>query len=599
MASVVDEKPGSGYATRSMPAADLILQYLQDVGVEYVFGVPGGAIEPLFDALARSARRGGPKLVVARHETGAAFMAEGYARQTGRLGVCCATTGPGSTNMVTGVASAYDNHVPLLAITGQTALATFGKGAFQESSCTGINTVGIYANCTRYNSLVSHPGQLEQKLVSAIMTAVHSPSGPAHLSVPLDVLRSAVTAHLPGYNLRALLRPREFVDEDAVAALAGELERAHRPVFVIGDECHEAASLILDLATLLDAPVVTTPDGKGLVSPWHPLFRGVIGFAGHALAHETLQDPRVDLVIAVGTDLSEWSTDGWDAESILTSRLVHVEYTASNLTRSPMARLHVAGSFDRIFETLIHRFDSEAGQARRARYLAQARDNLANGRRAFRFEDEAAFRQASDPITPQYLMNCLAHAFPPSTKYFADTGNSVAWVTHYLDPLDRRMAGPRSVGGGVFRASVKFASMGWAIGVAIGCALAYRDGPVVCVTGDGSVLMSGQELTVAVEHGLPVVFVVLNDAALGMVKHGQRLAGSERIGYRLPPVDFCALGRALGAQGFRIRSPNDLEVLDIAGICRHRGPTVLDVYVDGEQVPPMGTRMKVLGHGGG
>ncbi|HYW04960.1 MAG TPA: thiamine pyrophosphate-binding protein [Gammaproteobacteria bacterium] len=594
MASVVTDGREHRIPVREQVAADLIVRYLERIGVDYVFGVPGGAIEPLFDALARSARRGGPRVVVARHETGAAFMAEGYARQTGRLGVCCATTGPGSTNMVTGVASAHDNHVALLAITGQTPLATFGKGAFQESSCTGINTVGIYANCTRYNSLVSHQDQLEQKLVSAIMTAVHAPSGPAHLSIPLDVLRGPVRGQAPSYDLESLLRPREFVDEPALAALAEEIGRAHRPVFVIGDECHEAAAAILDLAMLLDAPVVTTPDGKGLVSPWHPLFRGVIGFAGHAEAHATLQDPRVDLVVAVGTDLSEWSTGGWDGEAILTSHLVHVEYTASNLTRSPMARLHVAGSFDRIFASLIERFETDAGRRRRDRHLARARENLRTGERAFRFDDEAAFGRPSTPITPQYLMNCLARAFPPSTKYFADTGNSVAWVTHYLEPPDRRIAGPRSIGGGVFRACVKFASMGWAIGVAVGCSLAYRDGPVVCVTGDGSVLMSGQELTVAVEHGLPLVFVILNDSALGMVKHGQRLGGAERIGYRLPAVDFAAIAQAMGACGYRVSTPAEFEALDIEAICRHRGPTVLDVRVDGEQVPPMGTRMKVL-----
>ena len=166
---------------------DLLVAYLNQLGIEYVFGVPGGAIEPLYNALARSERQGGVRAVVARHETGAAFMADGYARNTGKLGVCCSTTGPGATNMITGVASAYENNVPMLVITAQTAISTFGKGAIQDSSCTGINTVGLYQHCTRYNTLISHPAQFEHKLSAAIMSAMGSPAGPAHISVPRDV----------------------------------------------------------------------------------------------------------------------------------------------------------------------------------------------------------------------------------------------------------------------------------------------------------------------------------------------------------------------------------------------------------------------------
>ena len=173
--------------------ADLLVAYLDQLGVEYVFGVPGGAIEPLYDALARSERRGGVRAVVARHETGAAFMADGYARNSGKLGVCCSTTGPGATNMITGVASAYENNVPMLVITAQTAISTFGKGAIQDSSCTGVNTVGLYQHCTRYNTLISHIDQFEHKLAAAIMSAMGSPAGPAHISIPRDVMAMPIS----------------------------------------------------------------------------------------------------------------------------------------------------------------------------------------------------------------------------------------------------------------------------------------------------------------------------------------------------------------------------------------------------------------------
>ncbi len=175
---------------------DLVVEYLRQLNVEYVFGVPGGPIEPLYNALARSARSGGPRPIVARHETGAAFMADGYARNTGNLGVCCATTGPGATNLITGVASAHENNIPMLVITAQTALSTFGAGAFQESSCTGVDILSMFAFCTCYNSLVSHVDQVERKLNAAIIQAYQS-AAPAHLSIPLDVLRSPSPAAYP------------------------------------------------------------------------------------------------------------------------------------------------------------------------------------------------------------------------------------------------------------------------------------------------------------------------------------------------------------------------------------------------------------------
>lgn len=199
---------------------DLLVAYLNQLGIEYVFGVPGGAIEPLYNALARSERQGGVRAVVARHETGAAFMADGYARNTGKLGVCCSTTGPGATNMITGVASAYENNVPMLVITAQTAISTFGKGAIQDSSCTGINTVGLYQHCTRYNTLISHPAQFEHKLSAAIMSAMGSPAGPAHISVPRDVMALQALVNGPSYSLDVLLNQPTLIDDNAVASLA-------------------------------------------------------------------------------------------------------------------------------------------------------------------------------------------------------------------------------------------------------------------------------------------------------------------------------------------------------------------------------------------
>ncbi len=605
------DEPDPGRRTELLPfgpaapreAADLIVDYLERLGVEFVFGVPGGAIEPLYNALARSARRGGPKAVVARHEAGAAFMADGYARETGKIGVCIATSGPGATNLITGVACAYDNGIPLLVITGQPPIHSFGKNALQESSCTGINSVGMLRHCTRYNSLVSHAEQLEIKLFNALMQAFQAPQGPTHLSIPVDILRSPAPVRAKTGDFTAMLRLRpSLVDLRAVEQLHAELQRAERPVFLIGDGCGEAADAILRLAQMTGALFVTTPDGKGFVNPRHPSFRGVFGFGGHASA-EALLLGEPDLLLAFGTGFGEFSSAGW-CKSVLNSRLVHIDSDDDNLMRSPMARLHVRGRIQSVCDRLI-----ELGAAGGAGNVYPFRDRKTEQNQLeAMMSDPDKFHSNATPIKPQRLMKGLSERCPPNTRFVADAGNSAVWAVHCLQPRDRRtvQSSPppgvprkelRSGLASWLRVTMDFAPMGWAIGAAIGIASGNPKCPVVCITGDGSYLMNGQEITVAASQGLTVVYVVLNDGALGMVKHGQRMARAEPIGFELPQVDYCMLAQAMGIPGHVIRSAQELEALDFDAIFSRKGPTMLDVRIDGEEVPPMNVRMKTLGMG--
>jgi len=592
----------------SIEVADLLVAYLEQIGVEYIFGVPGGAIEPIYNALARSQRRGGLRPIVARHEAGAAFMADGYARETGRLGVCCATSGPGATNLITGVATAYDNGIPMLVLTGQPPLPTFGKRALQESACTGVNTLGMFQHCTRYNSMISHPAQVEAKLATALMRATRVPRGPSHLSIPLDILKSQVPLSKPSYDLGMLMQPSPVVDEDAVERLYELIVKARRMVLLIGGWCGEGIGSILQFATLRGAPFVATPDGKGFVNPRHPLFRGVFGFAGHATAQAVLGDESVDLILAIGTSMGEWTSCGW-SESLLNNRLVHIDESDDHLARSPMAKLHVRGHILTIFSRLMHKLRARAVISGNASGLysgpCEQRAGGWNADSVLVQPDQSMSDAAS--ITPQRLMYELGQRFPASTRFLADAGNSVAWATHYLNPRDRRVSerrissgrkitpGRRKTGGGWLRVTMDFAPMGWAIGGAVGTAAGNPNVPVVCITGDGSMLMNGQEISTAVAEGLTVIYVVLNDAALGMVKHGQRLAGAEQIAFGLPVTDFAAMARAMGADAHTVRSPRDFKALDIDAICSRKGPTLLDVRIDGEQVPPMNLRMRILG----
>lgn len=578
--------------------ADLIVAYLEQLGVEYVFGVPGGAIEPLYNALARSERRGGPRQVLARHETGAAFMADGYARETGKMGVCCATSGPGATNLLTGVACAYDNGVPMLAITGQPALPSFGKKALQESACTGVNTLGMFRHCTRYDTLISHSDQIESKLVNALMRASKAPRGPSHLSIPVDILRTPIESMAPSYNLSSLLHRAALVDDALVRALCDEVKRARRMVILIGGghSCGESIEAIIKLAEMTDSRFVTSPDGKGLVNTRHRLYRGVFGFAGHLTADALLQD-EPDLILAIGTSLGEWTSGAWST-TVLNQRLVHIDSSEDHLLRSPMARLHVRGRIRSVCERLIEMLVAE-------HTAMEAKIGLKNP--DYMLLETGKFVSNASPIKPQRVMRELSRLCPPSTRFFADAGNSTAWAIHYLQPHDRRVARQHDYeernGGdkrrrgdaGWLRVLMDFAPMGWAIGAAVGCARGNPGCPVVCITGDGSYLMNGQEISVAAAENLTVVFVILNDGALGMVKHGQRLAGAERTAFQLPTVDFRMQAESMGIPGHIIRSPDDMLALDMVTIMTRAGPTLLDVRIDGEEAPPMNLRMKTLG----
>lgn len=561
-------------------AAAYLVDTLAALGVEYVFGVPGGAIEPLTDALAISERAGGPRFVVARHESGAAFMADGYARETGRLGVCCATSGPGATNLLTGVATAYENGIPMLAITGQPAVPLLGKRALQESTGQGVDVIGMFDTATRSSTLVSHPAQVEGKVTSAILRALQPPQGPAHLSFPVDVLRAPVEREFDTRLLPRLTQRAVSTNPLDIDALRDAIADASSTVFVLGRGCQGAVGRIMAVIEASGSPFVVTPDAKGLVRTDHRQYRGVLGFAGHASALAALGEDT-DLVVLVGSAVSEWTSAAWNPV-LLSPRLIHVDDDQEHFLYSPMARRHILGDIGDIFSALARRV-APCDVPDPAAHLAT---------------EPAAREQvpltADGPVKPQHLVTELGDRLPPGTRFVADAGNSMAWAVHWLrDPGRAQLAG-RAPGVPWLHALAEFAPMGWAIGATIGLALADPSTPVVCLTGDGSYLMNGQEITVAAQEQLPVIFVVLNDSALGMVKHGQRLAGAEQTAFALPTIDYRRLAEALGIRAHLIEDLGALQRLDLAALAAQGGPTLLDVRIDGEAVPPMSLRLQTL-----
>ncbi|WP_250654827.1 thiamine pyrophosphate-binding protein [Alkalimarinus coralli] len=565
---------------------DLILNYLERLGVEYVFGVPGGSIEPLYNALARSERKGGPKAIIARHETGAAFMADGYARETGKIGVCCATAGPGATNLITGVASAYADGIPMLVISAQTSIEKFGMGSLQDASCTGINTLEMFEHCTRFNTLVSHSAQLESKLLQAISYATSNRPGPVHLSIPLDVMRAKVEEHRINGAMRAFINHEVVPSQHALQLVLKELATKEKVTVVIGEGAAGAINEILALVESRNWLFVTTPRAKGLVNSFHPQYRGVFGFAGHESAHEALQPENAERVVVVGTALDEVSTSGWDESAIMSERLIHLSGNSEHLSRSFMAKLCVLGSL----ELMLKPFANLLRDRPNKKEILPLQDDMGLPK-FISIEKRDKCISTDGPVKPQRFMSHMSAVCPDNTRVALDSGNSFLWGIHYWNckrPLD---FDPQK---SLFHIGIGFASMGWAIGSSVGMAAGAKENPVVCVTGDGSMLMSGQEITTALQEDLNLLFVVLNDSALGMVRHGQKIGGAEKIGNELPNINFAQMGEAMGIESYRIENMAQLEALDIPEILSRPGPCLLDVIVDRDEIPPMGARMKIL-----
>jgi acetolactate synthase-1/2/3 large subunit len=561
--------------------ADLLVDFLHQLQIDTVFGVPGGAIEPLYDALARSERKGGPRIVTARHESGAAFMADGYHRETGKMGVVCSTTGPGATNLITGVSSAMAEHIPMLVITAQTALPKFGRRALQDSSCTAIDTVAMLKHCTLFNTLISHADQLPAKLIAATMSAHRNPGGPAHISVPSDILRAAA-ATAQRCHMDLLLNQFAFNDNSSVARLCEKLARVDSLAVYIDGSVGPATASVVKFCELTNTPFVVGLTGKYWVNETHPLYRGVYGFAGHESARSLFCED-VDLLLAVGAAMDELSTSGWDAH-LLNTKLVHIDSNLEHFARSSMANLHVGGDINAIFSTLNSFVREQLLRGRR--WLCCDAESKANihGGYAHIQQPEKCLGQSA-PVKPQELMYHLSWQLPPDARIFIDAGNVWAWTTHYF--CNRSQLG-------YLRSGMGLGAMAWSIGAAVGSAMANPKVSTLCLVGDGAYLMSAQEITVAVQHRLPVVFMVLNDSAYGMVLHGQRLGGAEAVGWELSPVDYAAMACAMGVQSRVIHSTAELAELDYQALARHPGPTLIDVRLDREEVPPMAQRVRDL-----
>ncbi len=308
--------------------ADVLLKYLEAEGVEYLFGVPGTSLVPLFAACNRNKAI---KPILAKHEEGAAFMADGYAKVNKSLGACFATSGPGATNLVTGVANAFMDNVPIVAITGQIDTTVYGKGAFQDSTKQGIDSVKMFEPITRHSAMLISRYKAVEDIREAFRKALSGRKGPVHLSIPRDIQATEiefdeVSASMYRFDL-------EYFDRRLVIDAAEQLVHAEYPAIVIGSGAVSSGACedIKELAEMLSIPVATTPKAKGAFPENHPLSMGVLGFCGSPLAEEYIKSGRTDVLLIIGSSLSQTTTMSWDPKLAPSKSLIHINIDPVNI----------------------------------------------------------------------------------------------------------------------------------------------------------------------------------------------------------------------------------------------------------------------------
>ncbi len=580
--SPVLDAAGARAVPTAPTVAQVVLEHLKREGVRHVFGIPGGPVTPIFDALDREPAL---TLIAPRHEAGAAFMAAGYARAGGRLGACLLTTGPGATNALTAVAAAKADGLPVLVVTAQVSTTVFGKGSLQDSTESGADTVALFRPVTKMSALLASPANAPDLLRRALRVAMTGRRGPVHLSIPTDLMRRPVApdgAVFSGYRPLSRLFDREAVKECAAVLLA-----ARRPAILAGHGVNlsGARAELRELAELLSIPTATTPKGKGAFAETHPLSLRTFGLASSPLAERYLLETGVDALFVIGSSLHENSTSGWDPRLALGRTVIQQDVDPETIGRNYSVDVALAGDAKTTLRELLfhlrrllavgeHPRGGDGGAA-----LARAR---AAGPAVL---NPDSTRSEALPMKPQRLMRELDAALPEDAMIFLDVGNNTLWATHYLTATGRN---------DFVHNWGDFAAMGFGVAACVGGKLAAPARPVVAIVGDGGFAMAGMEVSTAATHRIPVVWVVLNDGRLNAVHHGQTLQYDGRtIGTEFRRMDVAAIATGLGAWSRRVRRPEDVGLALRAALAR-RGPSVLDVAIDADEVPPILSRVRSL-----
>jgi acetolactate synthase-1/2/3 large subunit len=541
-----------------MRAVDALMECLKAEGVDVVFGLPGGANLPTYDAFYDA----GIRHILVRHEAGGGHAAEGYAKATGRVGVSLATSGPGATNLVTPICDAMMDSVPVVFITGQVRTELLGTDGFQEA-----DTIGITMPIVKHSFLIQHPLEIPRSIHEAFHIARTGRPGPVVVDIPQDYSRADIPyepvtdVHLPGYQ------PTTDGNQKQIRLAAKALANARRPVIYAGGGVisGNAAAELTELATADRFPVTCTVNGLGGLPAPHEHWLGMLGMHGTRAANYAMDE--ADLIVAVGARFDDRVT-GKLSEFAPRAKFIHIDIDPAEISKNVPAHIPIVGDAKNILPRLTAEYRALAPEAGRLEEW-WSRIRLWQERHPLTYEDSA-----DSEIKPQYLIQALYEATGGDAIVASDVGQHQMWAAQYFHfSQPRRWINSGGLG-----------TMGFGLPAAMGAKVGCPDETVVCISGDGSVQMNIQELATCAQEGIAIKVFIMNNGYLGMVRQWQELFWDKRYSQvetgRWP--DFARLAEAYGATGLRFEDKHTL-VQDIRGALATEGPVLVDVRVTREE----------------
>ncbi len=526
--------------SKKMTGAEMVVEALKDQGVETIFGYPGGAVLPIYDAIFQ---QDFVNHVLVRHEQGAAHAAEGYARSSGKVGVLLVTSGPGATNAITGLTDALMDSIPLVCITGQVPTHLIGSDAFQE-----CDTVGITRHCTKHNYLVRSIEDLPRILHEAFYVASHGRPGPVVIDIPKDVQFAAGLYTGPQNIQHKTYKPQVKGDLAKIREAVRMMAAARRPVFYTGggviNSGPAASDLLRELVKLTNFPVTTTLMGLGSYPASGPNWLGMLGMHGTYEANHTMHD--CDLMICVGARFDDRITGRLDAFSP-GSKKIHIDIDPSSINKNVKVDLGIIGDCAHVLEDMVRLWRTEAPQVDQAALKDWWRQI-----NVWRARQSLAFRPSATTIKPQHAIQRLYELTKDRDTYITtEVGQHQMWAAqHYHFEEPNRWMTSGGLG-----------TMGYGLPAAVGVQMAHPQALVIDIAGEASILMNMQEMSTALQYKLPVKIFILNNEYMGMVRQWQELlhGGRYASSYSEALPDFVKLAEAYGGHGIRCSDPDKLD----------------------------------------
>lgn len=537
-----------------MNVGDHLVNRMREAGISVLCGLPTSRLDSL---LVRVSQDAGFRIVLTRHEGGAGYLADGFARASGKPAAVFAA-GPGATNAITAVTNASVNHVPMLVLTGNVSVAEFGLHSQQDASEDGLDLDAIFRRLCRCSVSIESVVNARGKIDRAFRTLGCTPKGPVHIGLPRDLLDEALPEHQPGMSATGSAASRILAPcgPEVTQEVVSRLDRARAPMLLLGNGCrldgiHEQIIAFCETAGL---PFATTPNGRGIVPETHSLSLGVLGLFGEGRAEDYLFEAPCDLLIAIGVSFDGMATRSFSPRwGGLKADVVHVDPDPSVFGRFVATSLGITTS-SRAFVTSLN-----------SERLPRASRNIALPPRAPAKIPETQ----GEKIHPLAVIREIDSLLPLNATICADVGTCIFWAFRGM-PVRRP---------GAFFATIDFSPMGCGIAGAIGVALARPDERVICIAGDGAFLMHGTEISTAVEERIRVTWVILNDGQLNMTTAPIRGRMDPAPVARLGATDLSAMARALGAEGIRVDKRSELRA-GLAKALAATGPCVLDIAID-------------------